>query len=32
MLLGENIADSFSEYTLMGLIHIVKASVTYNSH
>jgi len=32
MLLGENIADSFSKYTLLGEIRIVKASATYSSH
>jgi len=32
MLLGENIADSFSKYTLLRKIHIVKGSATYSSH
>jgi len=32
MLLGENIADSFSKYTLLGEIHMVKASAVYSSH
>jgi len=32
MLLGDNIADSFSKCTLLGEIRIVKAGATYSCY